>query len=48
MYDAACDDVCGFICGDDSYAHIPASYKKLLKHWGSLIYEALNSDDILP
>ena len=32
MYDSACNDVRGFICGDGSDAHIPASYKELLKH----------------
>ena len=48
MYDAACDDVRGFICGDGSDAHIPASYKELLKHWGLLIFKALNGDGILP
>ena len=47
MYDAACNDVRGFICGDGSDAHIPASYTEFLKHWGALIYKALNSDSIL-
>ena len=42
MYDATCDDVRGFICGDSSNAHLPASYKEFLKHWGLLIFQALN------
>lgn len=48
MYDATCDDVRGFICGDSSNAHLPASYKEFLKHWGLLIFQALNWNGILP
>ena len=48
LFDPACQEDHGLICGDGSAAHLPLSYETTLLYWSTHLFTAVKGEGILP